>query len=86
MPTWSGTVCVAFVINVFAWRIIGWRMSTPMKTQFVLDALDQAIWQRKMPDTKSLVHHSDGGSQHLSIKYAERLAKAEIDRMGRNRR
>ena len=53
-----------------------------MKTQFVLDALDQAIWQRKMPDTKSLVHHSDGGSQHLSIKYAERLAKAEIDRMG----
>jgi putative transposase len=50
-----------------------------MKTQFVLDALDQAIWQRKTPDNKSLVHHSDRGSQYLSIKYTERLAEAEID-------
>ena len=92
VPTWSGTVYVAFVIDVFARRIVGWRASTSMKTQFVLDALDQAIWQRKTPDNKSLVHHSDRpshgfqenrcratGSQYLSIKYTERLAKAEID-------
>ncbi|WP_416349379.1 IS3 family transposase [Pararhodobacter sp.] len=79
VPTWSGTVYVAFVIDVFARRIVGWRTSTSMKTQFVLDALDQAIWQRKTPDNKSLVHHSDRGSQYLSIKYTERLAEAEID-------
>jgi transposase InsO family protein len=92
VPTWSGTVYVAFVIDVFARRIVGWRASTSMKTQFVLDALDQAIWQRKTPDNKSLVHHSDRpshgfqanrcqatGSQYLSIKYTERLAEAEID-------
>ena len=79
VPTWSGTVYVAFVIDVFARRIVGWRASTSMKTQFVLDALDQAIWKRKTPDNKSLVHHSDRGSQYLSIKYTERLAEAEID-------
>ena len=79
VPTWSGTVYVAFVIDVFARRIVGWRASTSMKTQFVLDALDQAIWQRKTPDNKSLVHHSDRGSQYLSIKYTERLASVEID-------
>jgi putative transposase len=79
VPTWSGTVYVAFVIDVFARRIAGWRASTSMRTQFVLDALDQAIWQRKTPDNKSLVHHSDRGSQYLSIKYTERLAEAEID-------
>ena len=76
---WSGTVYVAFVIDVFARRIVGWRASTSMKTQFVLDALEQAIWQRKTPDNKSLVHHSDRGSQYLSIKYTERLTEAEID-------
>jgi transposase InsO family protein len=79
VPTWSGTVYVAFVIDVFARRIVGWRASTSMKTQFVLDALDQAIWQRKTTDNKSLIHHSDRGSQYLSIKYTERLAEAEID-------
>ena len=79
VPTWSGTVYVAFVIDVFARRIVGWRASTSMKTQFVLDALDQAIWQRKTPDNKSLIHHSDRSSQYLSIKYTERLAEAEID-------
>lgn len=73
-PTWTGTVYVAFVIDVFALRIVGWRTSTSLKTQFVLDALDQAIWQRKTPDNKSLVHHSDRGSQYLPIKYTERLA------------
>ena len=70
---------MAFVIDVFARRIVGWRASTSMKTQFVLDALEQAIWQRKTPDNNSLVHHSDRGSQYLSIKYTERLAEAEID-------
>ena len=70
---------MAFVIDVFARRIVGWRASTSMKTQFALDALEQAIWQRKTSDNKSLVHHSDRGSQYLSIKYTERLAEAEID-------
>ena len=79
VPTWSGTVYVAFVIDVFARRIVGWRVSTSMTTKLVLDALDQAIWQRKTPDNRSLVHHSDRGSQYLSIKYTERLAQAEID-------
>jgi len=74
VPTWSGTVYVAFVIDVFARRIVGWRASTSMKTQFVLDALDQAIWQRKTPDNKSLVHHSDSqkmvsSSQAVCLKH-----------------
>ncbi len=79
VPTWGGTVYVAFVIDVFACRIVGWRASTSMKTQFVIGASEQAIWQRKTPDNKALVHHSDCGSQYLSIKYTERLAEAEID-------
>ncbi|PRY85250.1 IS3 family transposase, partial [Donghicola tyrosinivorans] len=79
VSTWSGTVYVAFVIDVFARQIVGWRASTSMKTQFVIDALEQAIWQRKTPDNKSLVHHSDRGSQYLSIKSTERLADADID-------
>jgi putative transposase len=79
VPTWSGTVYVAFVIDVFARRIVGWKASTSMATQFVLDALEQAIWQRKLPENKRLTHHSDRGSQYLSIKYTERLADAEIN-------
>jgi transposase InsO family protein len=79
VPTWSGTVYVAFVIDVFARRIVGWRVSTSMTTQFVLDALEQAIWQRKPHGNKSLIHHSDRGSQYLSIKYTERLADADVD-------
>ena len=79
VPTWSGTVYVAFVIDVFARRNVGLRASTSIKTQFVLDALEQAIWQRKTQDNKSLIHHSDRGSQYLSLKYTERLAEAEID-------
>ena len=67
------------MIDVFARRIVGWRVSTSMTTKFVLDALDQAIWQSKMPDDKSSVHHLDRGSQYLSIKYTERLAEAAID-------
>jgi putative transposase len=79
VPTWSGTVYVAFVIDVFARRIVGWRVSTSMSTQFVLDALDQAIWQRKTHKNRYLIHHSDRGSQYLSITYTERLAEAGID-------
>ena len=79
VPTWSGTVYVAFVIDVFARRIVGWKASTSMATQFVLDALEQAIWQRKLPANKGLTHHSDRGSQYLSIKYTERLADADIN-------
>jgi transposase InsO family protein len=62
VPTWSGTVYVAFVIDVFARRIVGWRVSTSMATQFVLDTLEQAIWQRKYTDNNALIHHSDRGS------------------------
>ncbi|SPJ25814.1 hypothetical protein PAA8504_03666 [Palleronia abyssalis] len=79
VPTWSGTVYVAFVIDVFARRIVGWWVSTSMTSQFVLDALEQALWQRKPIGNKSLIHHSDRGSQYLSIKYPERLADAEVD-------
>ena len=79
VPTWPGTVYVAFVIDVFARRIVGWRVSTSMTTQFVLDALEQALWQRKPHGNRSLIHHSDRGSQYLSIKYTERLADADID-------
>jgi len=79
VPTWSGTVYVAFVIDVFARKIVGWRVSTSMSTQFVLDALNQAIFQRKTLRNKDLTHHSDRGSQYLSITYTERLAEAGID-------
>ena len=79
VPTWAGTVYVAFVIDVFARRIVGWRVSTSMTTQFVLDALNQAIFQRKSLRNKDLIHHSDRGSQYLSITYTERLAEAGID-------
>jgi len=70
VPTWSGTVYVAFVIDVFARRIVGWRVSTAMTTQFVLDALEQALWRRKPHGNKSSIHHSDRGSQYLPIKYS----------------
>ena len=79
VSTWSDMVYVAFVIDVFARRIVGWRVSTSMSTQFVLDALNQAIWQRKPHGDNGLIHHSDRGSQYLSIKYTERLAAVEID-------
>jgi putative transposase len=79
VPTWSGTVYVAFVTDVFARRIVGWRVSTSMTTSLVLDALEQAIWQRTTHDNRQLVHHSDRGSQYLSIKYTERLEQAGID-------
>jgi putative transposase len=73
VPTWSGTVYVAFVIDVFARRIVGWCVSTSMATQFVLNALDQAIWQRKTLDNNALIHHSDRGSQGGFKRSSQRL-------------
>lgn len=67
------------IIDVFARKIVGWRVSTSMTTGFVLDALNQAICQRCPENGSGLVHHSDRGSQYLSIKYTERLAEAGID-------
>jgi len=79
VSSWQGMVYVAFVIDVFARCIVGWRVSTSMTTGFVLDALNQAICQRAPSKADKLIHHSDRGSQYLSIKYTERLAEAGID-------
>ena len=79
VSSWQGMVHVAFVIDVFARKIVGWRVSTSMTTGFVLDALNQAICQRAPSEADKLIHHSDRGSQYLSIKYTERLAEAGID-------
>jgi putative transposase len=76
VTTWRGFVYVAFVIDVFARRIVGWRASTAMRTDLVLDALEQALYERTCD--ASLVHHSDAGGQYLSIHYTERLAEAGI--------
>ena len=77
VATWSGFVYVAFVIDVFARRIIGWRVATSMRTDLVLDALEQALWSRV--DVRGVVHHSDRGSQYLSIRYSERLTEAGVE-------
>ena len=69
---------VAFVINVFARRIVGWRVSSSMRTEFLLDALEQALYDRQPERNTELVHHSDRGSQYVSIRYTERLAEAGI--------
>ena len=76
VATWSRLVFVAFVIDVFAHRIVGWRVSRSMKAELVLDALEQALWARG--DSDGLIHHSDRGSQYLAIRYTERLAEAGI--------
>jgi putative transposase len=77
VPTWQGMVYVAFVIDVFARRIVGWRVSTSMTTAFVLDALNQAVATRLSGE--KIIHHSDRGSQYLSITYTERLIEAGIE-------
>ena len=77
VATWSGFVYVAFVIDVFARMIVGWRVSNSLKTGLALDALEQAIHFRG--DVDGLVHHSDRGTQYLSIRYTERLAAVGID-------
>ena len=73
VATWAGFVYVAFVIDVYARRIIGWRVARSMHAELVLDVLEQAIWARS--GAKGVVHHSDRGSQYLSIRYSERLAE-----------
>jgi putative transposase len=79
VSTWQGWLYVAFVIDVFARRIVGWRVSSSMHTDFVLDALEQALYDRQPQQTDGLVHHSDRGSQYVSIRYTERLAEAGIE-------
>jgi transposase InsO family protein len=79
VSTWQGWLYVAFVIDVYARRIVGWRVSRSMQTDFVLDALEQALYERQPERAESLVHHSDRGSQYVSIRYTERLAEAGIE-------
>ena len=81
----GGFVYVAFVIDVFARRIVGWRVSASMRTDFVLDALEQAIYARRGDALTGLVHHSDAGSQYLSMRYTDRLVDAGLFPSSRRR-
>jgi transposase InsO family protein len=81
VPTWSGTVYVAFVIDVFSRRIVGWRAATRMTTELVLDTLEHAVWSRRregITDLAGLVHHTDAGSQFRSRKYVLALDQADL--------
>ncbi|OMQ19555.1 transposase [Serratia oryzae] len=75
VSTWQGFAYVAFIIDVFAGIIVGWRVSSSMKTTFVLDALEQALWARRPSGT---IHHSDKGSQYVSLAYSQRLQEANL--------
>jgi putative transposase len=79
VATWAGFVYVAFVIDAFARRIVGWRVSRTAQAGFVLDALEQALHERRPVRGAGLVHHSDRGGQYVSIRYTERLAEAGIE-------
>ena len=79
VATWSGFVYVACVIDVYGRRIVGWRVSRSAHAGFVLDALEQALRDRRPLVGSGLVHHSDRGSQYVSIKYTERLAEAGLE-------
>jgi transposase InsO family protein len=79
VSTWQGFVYVAFIIDVFARYLVGWRVSRSMQTDFVLDALEQALYARQPERDDALIHHSDRGSQYVSIRYSERLAEAGIE-------
>ena len=79
VATWSGFAYVAFIIDAYARRIVGWRVSRTAHTGFVLDALEQALHERRPLHRGGLVHHSDRGSQYVSIHYTERLAQAGIE-------
>ena len=79
VATWSGFVYVAFVIDAFARRIVGWRASRVAHASFVLDALDQALHERRPVQGGGLVHHSDRGSQYLALRYTKRLTEAGIE-------
>jgi len=79
VSTWQGFTYVAFIIDTFANRIVGWKVSRSAKTDFVLDALEQALYARRPAHQGGLIHHSDRGSQYVSIRYTERLAAAGIE-------
>ena len=79
VATWAGFVYVAFVIDAYARRIVGWRVSRTAHAGFVLDALEQALHERRPVQGGGLVHHSDRGVQYVSIRYTERLAEAGIE-------
>ena len=79
VSTWQGFVCVAFIIDTFADKIVGWRVSSSPKTDFVLDALEQALDDRRPVHQGGLARHSIRGGPYLSIRYTERLADAGID-------
>lgn len=79
IATWRGFVYVAFVIDVFSRRIVGWRASSSLRSDLALDALEQALYERPIAQSDRLVHHSDRGVQYLSIRYTERLAEAGIE-------
>lgn len=79
VATRQGFVYVAFVSDVFARRIVGWRVSNSMNTDFVLDALEQALYERRAFEQSTLIHHSDRGSQYVSLRYTERLLEAGIE-------
>jgi putative transposase len=81
VSTWSGFAYVAFVVDAYARRILGWRVASTMATSMVLDAIEQSIWTRQQEgviDLKDVVHHTDRGSQYTSIRFSERLAQAGI--------
>ena len=79
IATWRGFVYAAFVIDAYSRRIVGWRVSSSLRSDLALDALEQAICERQDEITERTVHHSDRGSQYLSIRYTERLALAGIE-------
>jgi len=79
VSTWNGFVYVAFIIDAFARRIVGWRVSRTAHTSFVLDALEQALHDRRPVRKGGLIHHSDRGVQYVSIKYTERLVEAGVE-------
>ena len=79
VATWRGFVYVAFVIDAFARRIVGWRVSSSLRTDIALDALEQALYDRRIAEESDLVHHSDRGVQYVSIRYTKRLAEAGIE-------
>ncbi len=79
VATWRGFVYVAFVIDAFSRKIVGWRVSTSLRSDLALDALEQAIWDRRGAGLQGLIHHSDRGVQYLAIRYTERLAEAGIE-------
>jgi putative transposase len=79
VSTWQGFTYVAFIIDTFANRIVGWKVSGSARTDFVLDALEQALYARRPDQSGKLTHHSDRGSQYVPIRYTERLAEAGIE-------